>query len=345
MHAITTFKFKRVAHIAFGLAFLAFGLCTNVQATCNVRQSFVGSGPGRFTISLPATVAFDPMQPDGTVLMSRDVVSQGFEVYATGCKNPNSLGREMHSGVGTLGRFDTFPTSVAGVGIRVGYRSSGGTAIWWNNNIVDNSGSVGMTIYPPPLVVELIKTGPITAQGSLGGEIGRLTLLDHGQIVYSVFMTGTLTIKPSVPTCNVLTKTVPVGLGKVTMETLRGLGSSSQSTPFDIKLQCAGGTQGATTRMFMTLTDAADPGNRGTALSLSPDSKAKGYGIQILRADDTPVSYGPDSAAAGNPGQWYVGEPGNNHVAIPLKARYVRTATDVQPGTANGVATFTMSYQ
>ncbi|MFP3409088.1 hypothetical protein SB757_31210, partial [Pseudomonas sp. SIMBA_065] len=67
--------------------------------------------------------------------------------------------------------------------------------------------------------------------------------------------------------------------------------------------------------------------------------------IQILRSDGSIVSYGPESSAEGNPNQWYVGEYGNGTVDIPLKARYAGEGGKVGPGSANGLATFTMSYQ
>ncbi|SFQ70973.1 Fimbrial protein [Pseudomonas sp. NFPP07] len=98
--------------------------------------------------------------------------------------------------------------------------------------------------------------------------------------------------------------------------------------------------------MFVTLTDAVSPGNSSSNLSLVPGpTTASGVSVQILRGDGTPVSYGPDSAETGNPNQWQVGEFGNVMVTIPLKARYIQTATSVRPGSANAAATFTMSYQ
>ncbi len=98
--------------------------------------------------------------------------------------------------------------------------------------------------------------------------------------------------------------------------------------------------------MFMTLTDAEKPGNLSSVLSLASGSTAEGVGIQVLRgSDSTLVRYGPDSAQEGNPNQWEVGKFGNGDVTIPFNVRYVRTSDKLKPGKANGVATFTMSYQ
>ncbi|AOZ01287.1 adhesin [Cupriavidus sp. USMAHM13] len=135
-------------------------------------------------------------------------------------------------------------------------------------------------------------------------------------------------------------------MGKATTSELKSVGATSSPKSFEVRLQCSGGNPGTSTKMYMTLTDSANPANETDTLSLASGSQAKGFGIQVLRAsDDTLVSYGPDSAAAGNTNQWKVGSFGNVNVTIPFKARYVRTSSSIVPGTANGTATFTMSYQ
>jgi len=96
----------------------------------------------------------------------------------------------------------------------------------------------------------------------------------------------------------------------------------------------------------VTLTDATNTGNRSNVLTLSPDSQAKGVGIEVLKGD-TVLAYGPDSNATGNLNQWHAGtiSTGMSTFSIPLTARYVQTDPVVTPGSANGRATFTMSYQ
>ncbi|WP_172900873.1 fimbrial protein [Pseudomonas chlororaphis] len=177
------------------------------------------------------------------------------------------------------------------------------------------------------------------------GLIGTFRFIDHGVDVQRFVISGHLEIKPRVPTCTVSTPTIAVDMGKVHVTAVADKGATNPARPLEIRLQCSGGDVGAHTRMFMTLSDAADPSNQSSTLSLSRSSTATGVGIQILRSDDTSVSFGPDSAVAGNPNQWQIGEFGNGQVSIPLKARYIPTGGKVGPGTANAAATFTMSYQ
>ena len=153
-------------------------------------------------------------------------------------------------------------------------------------------------------------------------------------------------IRPLVPACKVTTPSVAVPLGRIPTYAFKGVGTTTNSQPFEIRLQCSGGTQGAVTRMYMTLTDGSNWANRSAVLSLSSNSKASGIGIQLQRGtDDSVISYGPDSSQSNNPNQWFVGQFGNDAVTIPFKARYIQTASQVTPGAADGLATFTMSYQ
>ena len=98
-------------------------------------------------------------------------------------------------------------------------------------------------------------------------------------------------------------------------------------------------------RTCMTLTDATTPSNTTNTLTLASDSVATGVGFQLLY-NGNPVSFGPDSAAAGNLNQFSVmASPATGGpVNIPFTARFIRTGT-VTPGLATANATFTMSYQ
>ncbi|ODV43222.1 hypothetical protein AWV79_19355 [Cupriavidus sp. UYMMa02A] len=125
----------------------------------------------------------------------------------------------------------------------------------------------------------------------------------------------------------------------ISASALRAAGATAGQTGFNISLSCSGATA-----VTMTITDATQPGNVSSNLSLASKSGARGVAYQILY-QGTPVSFGPDSANAGNLNQFNVGTlTGAANLTIPLAARYVRTGT-VTPGSAVANATFTMSYQ
>ncbi|MDN7425960.1 fimbrial protein [Burkholderia sp. AU45388] len=177
-------------------------------------------------------------------------------------------------------------------------------------------------------------------------QIGQTYFPDQGYAARRVFLTGGLPIKPTVPTCPVRNNVIGVPLWSVSAKSLETSGGSDLR-PFSIDLDCFGGSQGASTRMFITMTDAASPGNRGGVLTLAStgSSAAAGVGVEIRRADDAIVRYGSDSSASANPNQWFVAQCGNGLVSIPSKARYLRTVGPMKGGTANATATFAMSYQ
>ncbi|MBR7945627.1 fimbrial protein [Burkholderia cenocepacia] len=99
--------------------------------------------------------------------------------------------------------------------------------------------------------------------------------------------------------------------------------------------------------VYVTLTDINQPANTGNVLSLSPESKASGVGIQLFKQDSSnPLGFGPDSSAKGNTNQWLAGQVSNGGtVSIPLVAKYIKTSPTVTPGTVSARASFTFSYQ
>lgn len=315
--------------------------CLKVNAVCELKRSD-GVIVDALEVKLPITAfqPFDPNVPDGTVLYTSPGTGVGLGGRAT-CTTP--VGIVRNSGIGPVGQFSTYPTTVAGIGIRI--KGAINPDQWWpqERNWPD---SYAYNLDPgSSFTFELVKTGPITAAGTLSGLIGTTTAVNHGSYFRRLEISGSLAIRPQVPTCKVLTPNISVNLGKISIGSMRSVGTTSPSFPLEIRLQCSGGNAGTTTKMFTTLTDANTPGNRSGTLSLASNSTVSGVGIQILRSDGTAVSYGPDSAETGNPNQWKVGEFGNTMVTIPLKAHYIQTSTNVRAGKAEGAATFTMSYQ
>lgn len=200
--------------------------------------------------------------------------------------------------------------------------------------------------YPRTIKVELIKTGPIPAGGTWSGDIAYTQALSSSGAVTTTFMTyrwsGPLVIVPSNPSCTVSTPNVSVNLG--TMSAAGAVGATSNPVDFNLKLSCtAGSTAGASTNVYVTVTDSTNPGNRTNTMKLASGSTATGVGIQVLW-NGTPVTFGADSSTIGNAGQWLAASTTGADVTIPLKGRYIKTLSTATAGTANGVATFTIAY-
>lgn len=322
-------------------ALLAWGMCLASPAVADCK---IASGaPGIATISLPATLSVPRNKPAGTVLYDSDWVSAGsisisclgtFQV-TSGYASPMQL---------APGYGNVYQTTVTGIGIKAGWANwmSGTPSI---DSVALASPPVSQAItntnwtpYGPMgrFRMQLVVTGPVmpgtvTLPGLLGqASYGSLT-------VNQLMVAGTTQI--IAPACTVQNTSVTVNMPKVSASAFPATGSTAGQTGFNISLNCTGPTIVA-----MTITDATQPGNTSSNLSLASGSSATGVAYQILY-NGTPVSYGPDSAEAGNLHQINVGTTsGASNLQIPLAARYIRTNT-VTPGSANANATFTMSYQ
>lgn len=325
---------------AIGLPVTAQAACTLTGTTLPLVLSFTPWSPANF----------DPAVANGTVVASQVLNFSAVSGSGGTITCPGGVGIQTRAG--TTGAreatYQTYPTGVAGVGIR--FTTQGGTGAGygvWPTSANLGTGTTTTISTNGSVLVEFVKVGPITAGGTIVGELGASYLQNGATKLSSYVVNGGITLKPEVPTCTVQSPaTISVPMGPAAASAFAGVGTTSPSAgvPFNIQLQCSGGSSGAVTRMYMTLTDQTNPGNVSNVLSLSGGSTAAGVGIQV-RNGDTIVGYGPDSRAAGNTNQWFVTQTGNATVNIPLTARYVQTGGVVKPGSVDAYATFTMSYQ
>lgn len=319
-------------------------------ATCTTTTNGVrSSNPIVINIAILGPAKINPDDPIGTVLFTQSapVTMVGDGTYS--CSNPRSPAIDSpHQYEGTTGSqaaYNTYKTAISGVGIRFKW---GGVL---NNSYFPSPPRqlrISGKFLPAstPLTVELVKIGPITAGGAISGEVARGFFPEFAFQTISYRTTGELIVTPQVPTCKVTTPSVVVNLGnRIPMKIFTGVGATSPAQSFNIDLLCSGGsTSTPTTNVYTTLTDQTNPGNFSNILSLTSNSTAKGLGIQVS-SGTTVIQYGADSSAAGNRNQWRAGSASNGTFTISLTGRYIQIAPMVTPGSANGRATFTMSYQ
>lgn len=327
----------------FWLALLSSAL-TTVDAMADEKCSPVPSidgKPFRYRLSNFNPPAFNPNVADNTVLYSgtHDFIPENGSPTGWRCL----LQRVNYGSLGNPGPYQTLSTPLNGIGLRMRYPGFGPGAQWWPYSELNQATgtSEGSTLQ---LIVELVKVGPITAGGTLNGQVAA-HWFQSSAVKAREFYIDNAPIRPLVPTCSLRDSHIPVSLNKVDISRFKGIGSASDDQPFHVGLSCAGGNAGTVTNIYATLTDATDPTNRGDTLTLATGSTAKGVGIQI-RKDGTVLKYGADSRELNNPNRWSAGPAAANGLYdIALTARYVQTETHIDAGTANGRATITMSYQ
>ncbi|NIE64482.1 fimbrial protein [Burkholderia sp. Ax-1719] len=196
--------------------------------------------------------------------------------------------------------------------------------------------------YMLTVAVQFIKTGAISP-GALT-TIPALSVTNYinnqsGTYPWGNLYSGSASGSFSSIACSVKQSAIQVTLPQARTKDLGSVGATTGATPFALALDCDPGVNVA-----VTLTDASNPANRSTTLGAAPGSTAGGVALQIVNGA-TAVAYGPDSAVAGNVNQWSAGRTAGGAYDVPLSAQYVRTSAALTPGTINGVATFTMSYQ
>jgi len=133
-----------------------------------------------------------------------------------------------------------------------------------------------------------------------------------------------------------------VPLGSYSVSKSSGLGSgvcqTSSAIPFTIQLNCEALLAGTFDVMMQFDGDTVGGLSDSGVVALNSASTASGVGVQILNGDQQPIALATPFAVASYP-------LSNALVTVPLYARYYQTASTVSPGTANAVATYTISYQ
>ncbi|MBB5418443.1 fimbrial protein [Paraburkholderia atlantica] len=290
------------------------------------RDAAVGSVIGQGT----ATVAFNSAAPSG-VHCTTDASAVYANLQGGGSSGSNNVMPIGATGIGyTLqanGRY--FPTGARTLPVSLFEPTSCNQA----------AGGKCYAYLGPTITMQLVKLSPLVSSQTLpAGPYFSTTV--GGLNASTVSLANPVQIANQ--TCTVTTPSIGVSLGNVPLGRFHAVGSTSDTVPFQIGLNCAG----VTTNYSITFTDNNHPANYSNVLSLASGSSASGVGIQIVK-DGSPVSFGPDSSAAGNLHQMRVGSSAGSGsvVGLPFGGRYVKTGNTITAGSANGVATFTMSYQ
>lgn len=314
-----------------------------LHAAC---QYYDGQGPVVALATLDSPIVVSALLPVGATLSSR-VFSGGSTGLA--CTRDTELDTGwVHApaaGAGTTELEGVYATSVPGVGIRIRDQGTDEAYHWPRRRT-----PLAADHYTPRASyrVELIKTGHVV-EGSLRLPVEAVSQ-QYGELEPTRlrFLSPEVEVMLDKPTCDVASDAhvVEVNLGEHHPRDFGGMGSGTVPQPFNLRLACQGGQGGDPLFVHVTLTDATDPGNRGDVLNLRSSATATGLGVQVLRPNGQPVSYGADSPVVGNQGQFQAGSVvyGEAVFTVPLRARYVQTGRVVTPGSAGALATFTFAY-
>jgi type 1 fimbria pilin len=241
--------------------------------------------------------------------------------------------------------YPVFPTGVAGIGYILGVADP--------NKTLSPLGSTAQQLFSTKsdaitlgvkYEFNYVITGPLTSGTTNipSQTIGEVQLRDDQTIAGTSpvqLSAATLTVTASTCTVN-NSSNITVALPWATTFALTKTGNTSIPTSFNIQLTCPSGIN-----TYMVFTDKSNMGNTSSQLSLAADSTAKGVAVQIIKADGSLVSFGPDSANPNTTNQFLVSTNVSGSQLIPFQARLVRTADPIAAGSVIAAATFTFSYQ
>ncbi|OPA93046.1 pilus assembly protein FimA [Pseudomonas fluorescens] len=195
----------------------------------------------------------------------------------------------------------------------------------------------------------LVKTGDIAPGTHTINQLVATGSSDMGHM-FDLTFTATVTLAgctlPPAPG-----NQINVSMGNWQKREFNGKNSTTQAQPFAITLNsCIAGSNYPNngTNAFFTgnFANIQIDGNKTSTildaangiLSLATDSTARGVAIQVLQDNGTPMNLGQPVR---------LNRVVNGTTTVPLKARYIQTGDGPtpQPGTANGYASFSVTYR
>ena len=279
---------------------------------CGAPASYSTTLMGPLATNIPV----DTMRVPANALLQTNVPGIGLAIYMTG------FAAGWESPVGNPERFIPFSMNYNG------------------------SFAVGM----PSAMMRylLVKTGDIPAGTHSINQLVARASTDRGAI-FDLNFTATVTVAGcSMPAAPGNQINVPMGTWE--KRVFNGKGSTSPAQSFAITLNAciAGNNYPVNTNGYFFNNYAAiqiDANKSSTVidaangiLSLSSDSTAQGLAIQILRENGTQMNLGQSLRLT---------RVVNGTTTVPLQARYIQTGEGPtpQPGSANGYASFSVTYR
>lgn len=230
-----------------------------------------------------------------------------------------------------------YQTGYSGIGLAVwGDSYTSGPKI-----LISNTTTAGS--YSKNLNFAFIKTGTVTASGGISVNLFSNMAIQcqnssGATITSPIFDNSTSSIVMSsliTPACAVTNTAINVPLGDIKRTVFTGVGSASPAQNFSIPLSCV-----KSSKVNISIAPGASGAYNATTgvINIDPATsgvKATGVGIQLIYNN---------AAIPLNTAQSVGSVTGEGAFNVPLSARYYQTASTVTAGSANGTATFVMTY-
>lgn len=322
----------------------AAGSSTDVTLTCKMTTSRVLVDVKSLGINISAAVPVGTIVYSGTAIANFKCALDNLQQYADGLSGEVYFKRKAID-ADALGYGLTLYTGYGGeMGTEVANIPTG---IMISTYALTSGGTVGAyTDVSLSVPYQIVKTSnSMSASSSLKSyinpfDVGSLVTGTDETFQFTNIKTGITVVDQ---TCSVASDAIQnVTLGSYTANSSSGLGSgigqTSSTIPFKIQLNCEALLSGTFDVMMQFDGDASSGLSDMGVVALNSTSTASGVGVQILNENEQPIALATPFSVASYP-------LSSALISVPLYARYYQTAAKINPGTANAVATYTLSYQ
>lgn len=306
-----------------------------LASACNVQSQ------SRLSIVLNGSLQKDPLQANvgDTLYMKRATLSSlAHQRLDISCAPSQPQEQLSITGImnGSMTGDNVYPTSVAGIGIRLSLliRQKGNhtslNALPVNEQFAldDKSDLTSDDVF---IKTELVKTGSIASLGHISYQSPSILTLTRSALQQSVSVDYTFSATPPAGYCRFSAANAAFSLVPVDVATLKAQ-KTGESTPLDVTYICTGSPE----HIEMTFFGVAEDSGRGILKNTLTAGNATGVGVQILYRN-LPLVFGSPVSLDDLPLV-------NNQSSIPLAARYIVTSPELKAGKVDTIATIKLNF-
>ncbi|GEM_PF-1978927 len=325
-------SFRRGGALAFVLC-LAWAGSAQAQSACERPGSAYQMS---WNIAL-GNISVPRGAPIGTVIHEQElgsVQNNKTILRCTGGGNGQSSELMLSQRVPSMPGY--YQTNISGVALRVDYPTQLGDrqftspATPWS--------VAGDLIWPGPLRLRLVKTGPIVPDAFAKGKLFEWTAPDTtgGRMTIAVGNLASGSVAVSGATCDI-PSSVPVVLGDHPVTTFTGPGAASPWVDFNLPLRNCPSDYSAIL-YHVTALNGVLPTSQGVVLDVRKGG-AEGVAVQVWDVYH-------DMSLRIDAGQQFMGlAPGQENVDFPMRARILQYGASVTPGSVDSAMEVRMEYR
>ncbi|HGW5507408.1 TPA: fimbrial protein [Citrobacter koseri] len=339
---------RKMYRILISLIFTSLGLFSHTALAwnCTTVTSTTTISPQNITISRDL--------PVGSIIGTQ-VITPTINAFNCWDSAEGVISRQIF-GIRAIGTFDSslngrqiYKTNISGVGYSLSAATTkcaaGIVTVTGSNTIrgdintaklCENMAGMVNSNLDGVVIVTFYKTAAETGSGTITARtVGSLVMLNNALLWHSPESSVNINaFTVTTPACNLQTTFIPVNMQDVDKQAFNGKGTTPGDThtkSFDLPMVCNAGTK-VSVKMEGDIFDAS----KGVLKTIGGNNAATGVGIQLLY-NNQPMALGSDVAVGTS--------SSGGGFTVPLKARYYQTGDTITTGAANGVLSFTMTYQ